>query len=234
MGAIFKREISAFFNSAIAYVVMAVFFFFSGYFFYGICLANDTASLSYVYSNMFVIILFLTPIITMKLFSEEKRQRTDQALLTSPANLFQIVMGKYLAAFVLYAICCVIFILFAFIIAFFTTPQWSVILCTTIGILLLGGALLAIDLFISALTESQIIAAVAGLAIGLIIYMMSTIVSLVPVDWMKSALSAVNFNSYYKNFTYGILDLSDVVFFLSVIALFVFLTIRIFEKKRWS
>lgn len=234
MGAIFKRELSAFFNSAIAYVVMAVFFFFSGYFFYAICLANDSANLAYVYSNMFVIILFLTPIITMKSFSEEKRQRTDQALLTSPANLFQIVMGKFLACFVLYAICCAVFLVYGLVIAFFTTPQWSVILCTTIGILLLGGALIAIDVFISALTESQIISAVAGLAVGLVVYMMSTIISFIPFDWLSSVLETVNFVNYYQNFTYGILNIADVVFFLSVIGLFVFLTIRVFEKKRWS
>ena len=113
MGAILKREFGSFFNSAIAYVVMAVFFFFSSLFFYSYCLAYDSANLSYVYGSMFVIILFLTPIITMKSFSEEKRQRTDQALLTSPTGLTKIVIGKFLGAFFLYAICCSIFIVFA-------------------------------------------------------------------------------------------------------------------------
>ncbi|MCI7086106.1 ABC transporter permease [bacterium] len=234
MGAILKRELGAYFNSAIAYVVMAVFFFFSGYFFFGICLVNDTANLGYVYGNMFVIILFLTPIIAMKSFSEEKKQKTDQALLTSPANLFQIVMGKFLGAFILYAICCSIFLLYALIISFFTMPEWSVILCTTVGILLLGGALLAIDIFISALTESQVIAAVAGFAIGLLIYLMEVLISNLPFEWMKDALQSVNFLNYYENFTYGILNVADVVFFLSIIGLFIFLTIRVFEKKRWS
>ncbi len=234
MGAILKRELGAFFNSAIAYVVMAVFFFFSGYFFFGICLVNDTANLGYVYSNMFVIILFLTPIIAMKSFSEEKRQKTDQALLTSLANLFQIVMGKWLGAFILYAICCAIFIVYALIISFFTAPQWSVILCTTVGILLLGGALLAIDVFISSLTESQVIAAVAGFAVGLVIYLMEVLISNIPFDWIANILQSVNFLNYYQNFTYGILNIADVVFFLSIIGLFIFLTIRVFEKRRWS
>lgn len=234
MGAILKRELGAFFNSAIAYVVMAVFFFFSGVFFYGVCLSSDSANLSYVYSNMFVIILFLTPIITMKSFSEEKRQKTDQALLTSPSNLFQIVMGKFLGAFILYAICCVIFIVYALVISFFTTPDWAVILCTTIGVLLLGGTLIAIDIFISSLTESQVISAVAGFAVGIVIYMMDFLISYIPFDWLSSALEGINFLNYYKNFTYGILNLSDVVFFLSISGLFIFLTIRVFEKKRWS
>ena len=143
-------------------------------------------------------------------------------------------MGKFLGAFILYAICCSIFLLYALIISFFTTPEWSVILCTTVGILLLGGALLAIDIFISALTESQVIAAVAGFAVGLLIYLMEVLISNLPFEWMKSALQSVNFLNYYENFTYGILNVADVVFFLSIIGLFIFLTIRVFEKKRWS
>ncbi|MCH5299687.1 MAG: ABC transporter permease [Ruminococcus sp.] len=234
MGAILKRELGSFFNSAIAYVVMAVFFFFSGYFFYVFCLSYDSANLTYVYSNMFFIILFIVPIITMKSFSEEKRQKTDQALLTSPTSLFQIVMGKFLGAFVLYAICCAVFIIYALVISFFTAPDWSVILCTTIGILLLGGALIAIDIFISSLTESQVISAVAGFAIGIVIYLMSNFTSSIPFAWLASILETVNFLNYYQNFTYGVLRLSDVVFFLSIIGLFLFFTIRVFEKKRWS
>lgn len=234
MGAILKRELGSFFNSAIAYVVMAVFFFFSGLFFFVFCLANDSANLSYVYSNMFFIILFIVPIITMKSFSEEKRQKTDQALLTSPASLFQIVMGKFLGAFLLFAICCIMFLVYAIVISFFTAPDWSVILCTTIGILLLGGALIAIDIFISSLTESQVISAVAGFAIGIVIYLMSNLISVIPFDWLASLLQTVNFLNYYQNFTYGVLRLSDVVFFSSIIGLFLFFTVRVFEKKRWS
>ncbi len=235
MGAVFKRELSSYFNSAIAYIVLAVFFGFAGFFFMVTCFLSNSSSLSYTFSNMFMIIVFLTPIIAMKSFSEEKRQKTDQALFTSPASLFDIVFGKFLGAFCLYAICCVIFFVFGAVIQMFTPANWAVIICTTIGILLLGGALLAIDIFISALTESQVIAAVVGIAVGFVIYMLSNIVSMVSsVEWLSAVINAISFTNYYQNFTYGILDLKDVVFFLSVIALFLFLTIRVFEKKRWS
>ena len=234
MKAIFKRELSSYFNSAVAYIVMAIFFGFAGLFFVFTCFFGNTASLSPTFNNMFIIIVFLTPIIAMKSFSEEKRQRTDQALLTSPASLFEIVMGKFLGAFILYAICCLIFFVYGLVIMMFTTPDWAVILCTTIGLLLMGGALIAIDIFVSALTESQVIAAIVGMAVGLITYMMGTIVSMIDVEWIASALTAISFTNYYSNFTYGILDPTGIVFFLSVIALFVFLTIRVFEKKRWS
>ena len=234
MGAILKRELGAYFNSATAYVVMAVYFFFSGLFFNFYCISSNSSSLSYVYGNMFYIILFLIPIITMKTFAEEKKQKSDQALLTAPTSLTEIVLGKFLGAFCLYAICSCIFLVYAVVISFFASPEWSVILCTFLGILLLGGALIAINVFISVLTESMVVAAVIGMGVGLVISMTNYLISLIQVDWIKNILNKINFLSYYENFTYGILSIVDVVFFLSVTALFLFFTVRVLEKRRWS
>ena len=234
MGAILKRELGSFFSSATAYVVMAVFFFFSGLFFNAYVFASNSTSLTYVFSNMFYIIMFIIPIITMKSFAEEKKQKYDQALLTSPCSLTEIVLGKFLGAFIMYALCCAIFLVYAVVISFFAAPQWSVILCTFLGTLLLGGSLIAINVFISVLTESQVVAAVLGMGIGLMISMMSYFVSLVSIDWIKTVLEKISFMSYYENFTYGILSITDVVFFLSVIAVFLFFTVRALEKRRWS
>ena len=229
MVAILKRELSSYFNSAVAYVVMAVYFLFSGLFFSMICIENDTSSLSYVFGNMFII-----PIITMKSFSEEKRQRTDQALLTSPTSLFEIVMGKFLGALILFAICSLIFVVYALVISFFTSPDWAVVLCTVLGLLLLGSALIAIDIFISVLTESMIISAVAGMGVGLLIYMLSNLSSNITVDWIATIVKKIDFLTYYTNFTYGMLNLTDIIFFLSVTGLFLFFTARVLEKRRWS
>ena len=234
MGAILKRELGAYFSSATAYVVMAVYFFFSGLFFNFYCISANSSSLSYVYGNMFYIILFLIPIITMKTFAEEKKQKSDRALLTAPTSLTEIVLGKFLGAFCLYAICCCIFLVYAVVISFFASPEWSVILCTFIGILLLGGSLIAINVFISVMTESMVVAAVIGMGVGLVISMTNYLISLIQVDWIKNILNKINFLSYYENFTYGILSIVDVVFFLSVTALFLFFTVRVLEKRRWS
>ena len=234
MVAILKRELSSYFNSDVAYVVMAVYFLFSGLFFSMICIENDTSSLSYVFGNMFIIILFIIPIITMKSFSEEKRQRTDQALLTSPTSLFEIVMGKFLGALILFAICSLIFVVYALVISFFTSPDWAVVLCTVLGLLLLGSALIAIDIFISVLTESMIISAVAGMGVGLLIYMLSNLSSNITVDWIATIVKKIDFLTYYTNFTYGMLNLTDIIFFLSVTGLFLFFTARVLEKRRWS
>lgn len=234
MGAILKRELSAYFNSAIAYVVMAVYFFFAGLYFYFYCFESNTTSLTGVFNNMIYIILFLVPIITMKSFAEEKRQKTDQALLTAPVNLTEIVMGKFLGAYILYAICSVIFLVFAVVISFFAAPSWSVILCTFIGVLLFGAALIAINIFISVLTESMIVAAIFGMVVGFVILMMSTFTSVIPFEWLSVALEKINFITYYVNFSYGLLNITDIVFFLSFAALFIFFTVRVLEKRRWS
>lgn len=234
MGAILKRELSAYFNSAIAYVVMAVYFFFSGLYFYFYCFESNTTSLSGVFNNMIYVILFLVPIITMKSFAEEKRQKTDQALLTAPVNLTEIVMGKFLGAFILYALCALIFLVFSVVIAFFAAPSWSVILCTLIGLLLFGAALIAINIFISVLTESMIVAAIFGMAVGFIILMMSTFTSVIPFEWLATVFEKINFITYYVNFSYGLLNITDIVFFISAAALFIFFTVRVLEKRRWS
>lgn len=234
MLAIFKRELSGYFGSAIAYVVLATYFFFSGTFFYSYCVAGNSTSLSYVFANMFYIIMFIIPVLTMKTFAEERKQKTDQALLTSPVSLVEIVLGKFLGAMTVYALCCSIFVLYAIVISFFAQPEWSVVLCTLLGILLLGALLIAINIFISALTESMVVAAVVGMAAGLVIDTMSYFISMIEIDWIKNILDKINILNYYTNFTYGILSITDVVFLLSVTGLFLFFTVRLLEKRRWS
>ena len=159
MAAIFKRELGSYFNSAVGYVVLAVFWFFSGLSFYTYCLLYNTSSMALFFAAMFLMILLVIPLITMRSFSEERRQKTEQALLTAPVNLFEIVFGKFLAAFVMFLLCNLIFVLYAVIIATFTAPDWAVFFTTFLGVLLLGSAVIAIDMFVSAMTESKIIAA---------------------------------------------------------------------------
>ncbi len=234
MRAIIKRELYSYFCSPMAYVVMAIFLFFSGIFFTMICLGNSTSELNYVFSNMCLVTIFITPILCMRLLSDEKRLRTDQALLTSPVSILSIVLGKFFSACILFLICMSIFVIYGFTLSFFVTPKWSVIICNCLGLFLLAAALIAIDVFLSSLTESQVIAAVTGFAAGLFVYLLDNVASAVSVSFVNKALTSVSFLTHYQNFTVGLLSLSDVVFFLSVAALFIFLTVRVIEKRRWS
>lgn len=234
MSAIIKRELSSYFNSAIGYIVLAVFYFFSGLFFYMYCLMSNTASMSYVFLSMLMIVVLTIPIITMRSFSEEKKQRTDQALLTAPVSITEIVLGKFLGAFLLYCLCNAIYVVYAIILACYTSPDWAVFLTTMLGMLLMGGALIAIDLFISALTESQIIAAVLSIGVGLLIYMLDSLAGMLSVDWITSLFHNLSFDAHFTNFINGIINLTSVLFFVSVIAVFLFLCVRVIEKRRWS
>ena len=103
-----------------------------------------------------------------------------------------------------------------------------------LGIFLLGAAVIAINIFISSLTESMVVAAVVGMAAGLVIDTMGYFISLIPIDWLQFILGKINFLTYYTNFTYGILSAVDVVFYLSVTGLFLFFTVRVLERRRWS
>ena len=206
MGAIIKRELYSYFCSPIAYVVMAIFMFFSGLFFTVVCLVNDTSNLTYVFTNMFLITILLTPIMCMKLLSDEK------------LNL----------------VCMSIYLIFGFVLSFFVTPNWSVILCNFLGLFILSCTMIAINLFLSSLTESQMIAAITGFATGLFIYLIDNVAKAIPVAFISNIFQKLSFLSHYQDFTVGMLTLANVVFFLSVIALFIFLTIRVIEKKRWS
>ncbi|MBR1534948.1 MAG: ABC transporter permease subunit, partial [Ruminococcus sp.] len=156
------------------------------------------------------------------------------ALLTAPISLTEMVVGKFLGAFLLYCICNAIYILYAFILAIYASPDWAVFFSTLLGMLLMGGALIAIDLFISALTESQVIAAVLSMGVGLLIYMLDSLTNLVSAEWFVSLLNNISFDGHFTNFINGIINLTSVVYFLSVIAVFLFLCIRVFEKRRWS
>ena len=234
MGAIYRREMSAFFSSAIAYIFLAVFYFFSAFFFSMSCLYSATTDMSAVFSSMFMVILFLIPILTMRLMSEEKKQKTEQGLLTAPVSLSEIVYGKYLSALTLYAMGIAIFFVYALILAVFGTVSWSMVLSNCVALFLLGGAFISVAMFVSALTENQIVAAIGGMFSLLILYLLDSVSSAISWEFLGNLLEKLSFYTRYYEFTQGIFDLSSVLFYISVIILFNFFTVRVFEKRRWS
>ncbi len=235
MGAIFKREFKSFFTSPVGYVVLAVIACASGYFFFAFNIYSGSSDLSYVFGNLFTIVMLVLPILTMRLFSDEKRQRTDQALLTSPVSLTGIVFGKFFAALLMFAVSLLITLVFAVVIAFQVTPSWSVVFGNFLGLLMVGGVVISIGLLISSLTESQLIAAICTLGVSVILIMMDTLSSIFSnITAVKTVIDFLSVSQKYSEFTTGILDYANVIFFLSMQALFLFLTVRVLDSKRWS
>lgn len=233
MRAIFKREFKSYFTSPMGYIILAIMLFFLGQSFFSIMLA-DYGNLSYVFVLVNTYTMLIPPLITMRLFSEEKKQKSDQLLFTSPVSIFKIVMGKLLAAFSLFSLCYAITIVFQLIIATLTEVNLLMYLNSVFGTLLIGFALLSIGIFISSLTESQIIAAILGIITSLGIMMIDYLGSIFDISIITTICNYLSFVTRYNTFLSGIFDFSNVIFFLSVAALFIFLTTRTLEKKRWA
>ena len=235
MSAIFKKEFHGFFTSPIGYVVIAAIFGISGYFFREYNLYYGMSSLIGVYSGLFTITLLSVPFLTMRLFSDEKRQRTDQALLTAPGSLTGIVLGKYFAALLLYVIATSITLVYAVILAFQVTPDWMVLIGNYVGLLLVGGLIITIGIFISCLTESQVIAALGTLVVSIVLLSIDQLAAeLSAIEWFYNAIMFLSIRVRYNEFTSGLINYDSVLFFLSVQALFIFLTVRVLDSKRWN
>lgn len=234
MSAIFKREFKSFFVSPTGYVILAVMTVFQGLYFSQLFEAQS-ADIGYVFSQMVMIMFFVIPILTMRTMSEDRRQKVDQVLITSPVSLYSIVLGKFLATFVIFMLGYAITILFEIIIA---AQGVSINLLEYIGnmlgVALSGAALIALGIFISSLTESQLIAAIASFAVSLLIYMMDYFSGLINLKVVTKIVEAISFTGRYAAFAEGVLDYSNIVFFLCFAAVFLFLTVRVLDKRRYS
>lgn len=234
MSAIFKREFCSYFTSPVGYAVIAAFVFFSGIFLWVQCLHIGTSNMSTVFQSMFFIMLFVIPLITMRLFSEDARQKTDQALLTSPVGIAGIVSAKFFSAMAMLLLCLSIFLIEGVALSFLTTPDWSVIIANIFGMALLGSAFAAIGIFISSLTESVIVAAIVSFAVNVFISLLDTVASTIPINFLKNMISSLSFQSRFGHFALGLFSLADVLFFASVAFFFLFLTDRVIDRKRWA
>lgn len=234
MGAIYKREISSYFKSAIGYIFFTVFAFFSGLFFVSSNLNGGTTDMSAFYTSLIIVYVILIPLLTMKLMSEERRQKTDQALLTAPVGLLGIALGKFFAAFTICAAAVCSTAVYAIIYACFGTVQIWVILGSIVGMVLLGGALIAIGIFVSSLTESQVVAAVGTFAIIFFLLIIQALSSIFTSGIATKIINMLSILERYGNFAAGLFDISDAVYYFSIAAVFIFLTVRAMEKRRWS
>jgi ABC-2 type transport system permease protein len=191
--------------------------------------------MSSAFISVFPILIILIPILTMRLFADEKRLKTEQALLTAPIRITEMVLGKYFAAVTLFVCGLSIYFVFALIIAFFGTVSWAYVFSNILALFLLGCAFISIGTFFSAVTESQIVAAVLSIFALIFIFLINSIAgTLAKYETLSSILLSLSVYSKYEEFTNGLFNLSSLVFMLSMIFIFIFLTIRIFDKRRWA
>ncbi len=249
MIAVFKRELKSYFYSPLGYIFLAAMFFFSGQSF-AMVLAAQSTMIEYVFSSMFSIVLMIIPLLTMRLLSEDKKHKTDQLLLTAPCSVTSIVIGKYLAALTMYLIAVSATLVYLMVMSTFTVPDFNLFVGNLVADILFAASIIAVGMFISSLTESQMIAGISTFAVMLFILSIDSLAMSIPdsiatggfsspivsflLTALKQFLLGLSFMSRQSDFITGILNLSHVIYYLSVVFLFNYLTVRVIEKRRWS
>jgi ABC-2 type transport system permease protein len=250
--AIWQREMKSYFVSPIAYVVLTVFLFIAGFFFYTILTAwvqqtmmqsaygqgSPPVDVPGMVSRSFfgtisVVLLFMIPMLTMGLFAEEKKRGTIELLLTTPVGNFQAMMGKYLASLTFLLIMYGGSLLTISALFLYGSPDWKPILGGYLGLVLYGATLLAVGLFISTLTENQIVAGVITLGVILILWLVDAMASGVQ-GVMKDVLSYMSVISHLDDFIKGVIDTTHVIFYVTFAFFGLFLTYRSLESLRWK
>ena len=248
MFAIFKKELRAYFISPIGYVYVGLFLAASALF----CTMSTLQQASYNTSNYFQYMIFafivVVPLLTMRAFSEERKTRTEQLLLTAPVSITGMVLGKYFAALVLFVstilVSCINFFpLISYAIveqsqATDTTlhvgPEGGQIVACVIGMMLLGAACIAIGIFISSLTENQLSAAVITVATIAFMLLVGAFNQYISSAFLRTVLDWVSMLSRFDRFVYGLFDFAALLYYVSFVFVFLFLTVRIYEKRRWG
>jgi len=237
MYAIFKRDFVAYFTSAIGYIYIGAYIFVLNLVFYLNNALGSTSSISGVFSFMLMVMMFITPILTMRVFSEDFKQRTDQLLLTTPVTPSDIVIGKFLSSMAVFGCLLVLTLFWPIVISIFGENNIDEVVGNYIGIICIGAAYIAMGVFISALTENQVIAAVGSLCLFIALYILEIVAMMfynsgvLPVFVMRILLF-ISIYGRYTDITRGLLSLDSLIFFLSVCAVFLFLTVRAIEKRR--
>ncbi len=248
--AIAHKELRSYFASPIAYVVLAAFALIFGFFYKVILdwfamqsmqmagmggggpMNVNQMMIGPLMQNAAVVLLFLVPMITMRLYAEEKKTGTIELLLTSPVSDLQIIFGKFLGALGLYATMLAVTLLDILFLFRYGTPEWRPILTGYLGMLLLGGCFIAVGLLISSLTRNQIVAGAITFVVFLLLWV---------VNWMTdfssgnvgTVLNYLSINSHLDDFVKGIVDTKHVIYYLSFITFGLFLTYKAVDSERW-
>lgn len=232
MTAVFKRELRSYFTTPTGYIFAAVFLCAAGFLFSITTLQMQTNDVSAYYQILMYAYIIIIPLLTMKSFAEEKKAKTEQLLLTSPVSLTSIVLGKFFAAAVMFIGTVALTLFFSIPLAVYSDPNWAKIFGCTIGIVLIGICFIAVGLFMSSLTDSQFTAAVSTIATLAGLVVVAVLNGLINSYFLRSVLDWISIYSRFQNFTYGIFDIPAAVYYITVCAIFLFLTVRVYDKRR--
>lgn len=243
------KEVRAYFHSPIAYLVLAIYSGLCGFFFYSFVATylvqmfqtmqmggpspnlNEWIVRPLLEGVLTIVLLILIPLITMRLFAEEKRSGTIELLLTSPLTDFQIILGKFLGALVLYVVLMALTFLYISLLFVYGNPSALPLIANALGMLLFGAGLLALGMWISSFTKNQIIAGAVSFSVFLLLFVLNWVNSY-SSGLVGRVLDYMSLTTHFDNFSKGVIDLSDVVYYVSVIVIGLFLTARSLEALK--
>jgi len=232
MRSIFLKEIRNYFTTLSGYIFLTIFVMISGIIFTTGNLMSQNGDIKHFFSSFFTILLFLIPMLTMRQFSEEMKMKTIQLLFTLPLSLKSIVLGKYFATMALVGFGLIITLIYPLILSFYGTFHFMVLLGNYLGLILLTSSFISIGLFVSALTENQIISSVVSYAVILGFWLSDTITPFLLSDSLSDIINKFSLRMNFIEFTYGILNPGSVLYYISVTVLFLLLTAISLERRR--
>ncbi len=233
MLAIFKRELRSYFTGALGYVFLVIYLAVAGVVFAYTTLFSMSGNVTTYFTAMLIFSAVILPLLTMKTLSEERKTKTEQLLLTAPVTLTGMVMGKFLAAYVMFAGVTVLSSLYFLLLIPYTQLKFAVLIGNVLALLLVGFVFITIGVFVSSLSENQLSAAIGTIAIILGFLGIGLLGSLVPSNfWIRYVLDALSIFRRFQTFTAGYFDLTTLVYYVSVGSVFLWLTVRVYDRRR--
>ena len=234
MFAIYKRELRAYFTTAVGYVFLAIIVALSAVAFSLTTILQASNDVTTYFTILLFILMVALPVLTMKLFSEERKMRTEQLLLTAPVSIGKIVTAKFFAAFTVFFGANLLCSLSYITLFMYSEPEGGIILGNILAITLVGAAFIAVGIFVSSLTENQLAAAIGTFGILLAMLGIGMLASVVPWYPVRYILGWFSILTRYSNFTNGFFDFAALFYYASVSFIFLFLTCRVLERRRYS
>jgi len=233
MRAVFWKEVRSYFSSPIAYVLIGLFILLTSIFFTFGNLYGSSGSFIGILSTAISFLMLIIPVLTMRIMAEDRKNGTEVLLLTSPASLTSIVLGKFLASYFVFLVLTAITFMYPVVLIVYGAAPTADLIGGYVGFLLLGAAFISVGIFASSLTESQVVAAIVCFAMLFVMFLAGSLSDLIGGIPGK-ILGWFSLMTRFEGFASGIFSLSPIVYYLSFTAVFLFLTVRVIEKRRWS
>ena len=232
MKAVYRKEIGQLFHSVIGYVYLGIFLLIGGGYFLLYNLMSANGDIRNFFSPMMSTVIFLLPILTMRTYAEERKMHTEQLLLSAPISSLSVALGKFFAVFTIFAVGLAFTLIYVLVLAMLGRFDLMMVLGNYVGMLVAASAFIAIGLFISTLTENQIIACIITYAVLLGLWLIGFAQSYLPNEFLKSLAGYLSVSNRFAEFSMGILDFSTIVYYLSITAFFLFVITVMTEKRR--